>query len=216
MKFARKRTKAKFNEIVQTTFLKNRIYSDVKVVNMSRRRVIPRQHRRFSLPSTPTQLPTIPGYNRSIPEGSDIFQQALEDLYTNEPNHAPPKSENTFGDLGFNGLNNIQEMNESDYVESEDEVDAAAGDNVNQLASPGRRHSSPSCFTARSESDLSENFKTINLNNGTSDSVAKDFAKLRKQYFIKHGRWPVSNAVKLQRPSQQMDRKYPSSIKARP
>lgn len=178
---------------------------------MSRRRVIPRQHRRFSLPATPTQLPAIPCFDRSIPEGSDIFQQALKDLRINEPNHAPSKSGNMLGEFGFNGLNNIQELNESDYAESEDEVDGAADGNAHTRATASRRHSSPSCFTDRSASEFSEKFG-VEIKNGNTNTVAKNFAKLRKDYFIKHGHWPVSNGTKLQRNTQ----KNGSPQKAKP
>lgn len=176
---------------------------------MSRRRVIPRQHRRFSLPATPTQLPALPGFSRSLPEGSDIFQQALEDLSINEPNHAPSKSGNTFGEYGFNGLNNIQELNESDYAESEDEVDSAVSNKEHMRSTGGRRHSSPSCFTDRLVSDLT---CRADIKPGNGDSVAKQVVKLRKDYFIKHGHYPMSNGVKLQRHAQKLG----SSLKTKP
>lgn len=161
---------------------------------MSKTRV-PRQHRRYSLPATSSLSPF--GFTRSFPEGSDIFQKAFEDLCTNEPNHAPNKSIN---EVGFNGLTNIQEGNESDIAESEDETDAP--DDV--ISSTSRRHSSPSCFQSQSESetDLPEKSK---LDKRNRDSVLRTHNRLRKEYFIKHGHWPVSKSahptVKVRPPS---------------
>jgi len=150
------------------------------------RKPVPRQHRRFSLPATPTHLPL--GLNRSIPEGSDIFQKALEDLYENEPNHAPkgPDISQTFG---FSGLNNIQEQDESDENDSDDHLTVDA--HFEEMrTSPGRRHSSP-CV---SETKLCGVDETDSKPETTMEAIMRQHNKFRKEYFVKHGHWPVSAA----------------------
>lgn len=160
---------------------------------MSRKRVVPKQQRRYSLPATTSQMPAL--LNFRIPEGSDIFQKALEDLSKHEPNHALSKNTaNTFGEFGFNGLNNIQELDESAVIESEDEVNNAADDESQEREHSGRRHSTPSCFPRRSNSETSGTRTEIKAEN--TKTAVKQFAKVRRDYFIKHGRWPVSNSLK--------------------
>lgn len=170
---------------------------------MNRKRVIPRQHRRYSLPATPTQLPVMHGFNKRIPEGSDIFQQALEELCANEPNHAPAKpTVNTFGEFGYNGLNNIQELNESEYAESEEEEETISAEEDARLrTNSGRRHSTPTYFPDRPDSDAPD------AKGSSADAVVKNIARLRKEYFIKHGHWPVSNGAKTHRPSLYVGKK---------
>lgn len=153
---------------------------------------IPRQHRRYSLPATSTLTPF--GFTRSFPEGSEIFQKAFEDLCANEPNHAPNKSAK---EVSFNGLTNIQEDNESDVAESEEESV------ITEDVPTSRRHSSPSCYHRQSETETDGKEKS-KLDNKDKESILKTHNKLRKEYFMKHGHWPVPKPVQpvlKQRPS---------------
>ena len=179
-------------------FLRYWCYNKTK---MNRARV-PRQHRRFSLPSPSALSPF--GLTRSFPEGSEIFQKAFEDLCVNEPDLASGKFNNN---LGFNGLTNIQEGNESDLDESVEEESP-----TDDAPVPSRRHSSPSCFREQFDQDLPQ--KSKQDQNKEKESILKTHNKLRKEYFMKHGHWPVSTSVhqsaKQRPPSYQKDKTKPN------
>ena len=171
---------------------------------MDRRR-IPSHKRRYSLPTTSV---TPLGYSRTVPEGSDTFQKALEELYTDEPNHAPSRQEDV--GCGLNGLNNIMEGNESDYIESEEEVDES------ELLKISRRHSSPSCFV-KNDSDDEDSTKINDRRSSmkkANQTAVKSQANFRKEYFVKHGYWPAlnNNPAQITRPSSYRETKTKSGV----
>lgn len=149
---------------------------------MNKQRV-PRQHRRYSLPVTSAMSPL--GFSRSFPEGSDAFQKAFEDLCTNEPNHASAESAH---DFGFNGLTDIQEDSESDCVESDHEINMHS-----DVIRPNRRYSSPSCFHGQPTGANSPGQSKCDTME--RESIVTTHNNLRKEYFKKHGHWPVSNSM---------------------
>ena len=156
---------------------------------MNRQR-LSKQQRRHSLPATSSLSPF---GCLSVPEGSDTFQKALEELYTSEPNHAPTRSGTGFG---LHGLNNILEGNESDYAESEEDVTELNSVECNDAVKMNRRHSSPSCLA---KDDVGGDFKSASSAKKIN-SLLKSHNKYRKEYFIKHGHWPAVNGNKPSTP----------------
>ncbi|KAL4232357.1 hypothetical protein ACF0H5_009926 [Mactra antiquata] len=154
---------------------------------------IPRQHRRHSLPATSTLMPL--GFTRGIPEGSDMFQKALEDLCINEPDHGITKNEDVGG---FNGLGNIQEGDESDCAEDEDDESEdsscdVGGGGKDDVDGNKRRHSSPNCYTNGNENE--DTVSAEEVRKKEIESIMKTHNKLRLAYFKRHGHWPVATTV---------------------
>ena len=147
---------------------------------------IPKQQRRNSLPATASFFQF---GNRTVPEGSDTFQKALEELYSSEPNHAP--SRNSEG-VGLSGLNNIIEGDESHYNEPDDEANRPS-DEDNDVITIHRRHSSPA-FPETDEVD--GHFRNVTSASRLQNSLTKSHTQFRKYYFIKHGHWPDVNNSK--------------------
>ncbi|KAH3849230.1 hypothetical protein DPMN_091626 [Dreissena polymorpha] len=155
------------------------------------KKVVPRNQRRFSLPNTPTQ--PLLGFIRAIPEGSGDYQKALEELYANEPNHAPKQKASSIEHFGFNGLNNIQELNESDG--DDDNNDGIFETRVSRPQ--GRRHSSPCFLESNHRDDTHSNENKQSVQTDKLTNVMTQHHKLRKEYFMKHGHWPFSNGNHL-------------------
>ena len=116
-----------------------------------------------------------------MPEGSETFQKALEDLYSSEPSNAPSNYE-----IGYcvTGLTDIIEGNESDFVESEEELKLHSDEDNDVKIS--RRHSSPS-FPQRGDLQVDRPFRSDMKGKKSRESQIKRQDKQRKDYSAKPG-----------------------------
>lgn len=179
---------------------------NMKPNTMANRRGQPRMQRRYSLPATPTVMESPP----HIPEGSDTFKKALQELTATEPHHAPNKSETR----GLFGLNNIQEGDENDYTDSDDVTSPTPMTQPTYSVDfPGkvqrsRRYSSPSCLTNSEDRPSGRNSEKDNvIPDGKSKQIMQTLNQQRKEYFMKHGHFPIAgNAKPVQRPSSTQEK----------
>lgn len=144
--------------------------------------------RRHSLPATSTMNSL--SNCRVVPEGSEDFKKALEELLKHEPNHASNRSA---PETAFNGLNKIEEDNESEYLDSDNIVPERENEMQTRIHKSHRRHSSPSCFADSADAN------TAAPNQEHLKEDKKKHTNFSKEYFKKHGRWPIPNEVKLQK-----------------
>lgn len=141
------------------------------------------RQRRHSLPGTSTHDSL--GIGRVVPQGSNDFKKALEELLKHEPNHASYKST---VETTLYGLNVIEEDNESDCLDS-DNLAPKLEDDMQTLYihRSYRRHSMPSIAVDNSEEYAHHNHEHLKTNR--MNSFGKEYSK-------RHGYWPISNEIK--------------------
>ncbi|KAL3868108.1 hypothetical protein ACJMK2_040944 [Sinanodonta woodiana] len=149
--------------------------------------------RRNSLPETSPFFAL--SKDRVVPEGSNDFKKTLNELYNPPPKHPPP----------FGGLANItegdDEENETDVNSEEDtnEYEKEKGQK-DEKAEQHRRHSSPAAlhhedktFDPNTTSGEERTNSRISQQNKRIEGVFKNQDKARREFFVKHGRWPTDN-----------------------
>ncbi|KAK3612299.1 hypothetical protein CHS0354_011018 [Potamilus streckersoni] len=149
--------------------------------------------RRNSLPETSPFFAL--SKDRVVPEGSNDFQKTLNELYNPPPKNPPP----------FGGLANItegeDEENETEEIFEEDENEyekkkgqkTENGEQLRRHSSPAALHHENKTFDPNTTSGEEITHSSSGQQHKRIEGVFKTQDKARREFFVKHGRWPTEN-----------------------